>query len=99
MGAVLSSLSNTTADDDNEEASKRKPNERSTKSLWTFAHVGPASSFVWDPTLGVESAESDNPDDNPSNNQTDDGNMISGASSFSMCFFALLPFWAWRISF
>jgi len=46
-------------DDDNEEASKRKPNEKGMKSFWTFAHTGSASSFVWDPTLGVEIAESE----------------------------------------
>merc|ERR1711941_264532 len=103
----------TTAEDedtDHEEAAsfsfRRRKSEKGSKSVWTFAHTGKASSFVWDPTLGIESAESDKPDDGSSNdqpedgeNQIDDGNLVSGANSFSMCFLALLPVWASRINF
>merc|ERR1712176_967538 len=70
-----------------------KPIERGSKAVWTFAHTVHASSFVWDPTLGVESEEpaslddkpsSDNPDDgNASNDNPDDDNLVSGAQSFS----------------
>merc|ERR1712048_1250360 len=96
---VLSSFNETTADDDDEEASKLDPKEKRTKSVWTFAHSGAASLFVWDPTLGVESAESDNPDDNVSNGDSDDGNMLSGANGFALCFLPFLPVWALRLIF
>merc|ERR1712039_741845 len=67
---VISSLDEATQKDDEEEVSKREPSERNMKVVWTLAHIGQASSFVWDPTLAVAEDETED--------ETADDSMISG---------------------